>query len=160
MGLDQYLNAKKYLSPAEWRGNESREQYDTVLKLVGAEPFVRKEFPNAEVAISVGYWRKANAIHEWFVANCQDGHDDCRTSHVYREQLETLKSICETVILDKQVTGTDDLAKEMLATVEGFFFGSTDYDEYYYSDLADTIEIIKSCMAMPAEWDFYYQSSW
>lgn len=160
MGLDQYLSAKKFLSPAEWRGEESRTQYEGVIKTIGAETFVRKEFPNAEVSVSVGYWRKANAIHQWFVNNCQDGHDDCREYPVEREQLETLKSVCETVLLDKSLVGTDDLAKKMLPTSEGFFFGSTEFDEYYYSDLTDTIEIVKACLEMPKEWQFYYQSSW
>lgn len=160
MGLDQYLSAKKYLSPAEWRGEQSKQQYEGVLKTIEAETFVRKEFPSAEVSISVGYWRKANAIHQWFVDNCQDGVDDCGSYMVDREKLETLKMVCETILLDKNLTETDDLAKEALPTQSGFFFGGTEYDEYYYSDLRDTIEIIKACLEMPAEWDFSYQSSW
>ena len=28
----------------------------------------------------VGYWRKANAIHGWFVRNVQNGKDDCGTN--------------------------------------------------------------------------------
>ena len=28
------------------------------------------------------YWRKANAIHGWFVKNAQQGIDDCRTYSV------------------------------------------------------------------------------
>ena len=160
MGLDQYLSAKKYLSPAEWRGEQSKEQFEGVLKTVGAETYVRKEFPSAEVSVSVGYWRKANAIHQWFVDNCQDGMDDCRSAIVERGELQTLKSLCETILLEHQVTGSSELAKEELPTQSGFFFGGTEYDEYYYSDLLDTIEIVKACLEMPTEWDFSYQSSW
>lgn len=160
MGLDQYLSAKKYLSPAEWRGESSKEQFDGVLKTVGAETFVRKEFPSAEVSISVGYWRKANAIHQWFVDNCQDGVDDCGSYSVSREKLEELKRVCEFVTKVKVVINTDESARKMLPTQSGFFFGGTEYDEYYYSDLTDTIEIAKACLAMPPEWDFSYQSSW
>lgn len=146
MGLDQYLNAKKYLSPVEWRGVESNEQFDSVIKIVKADTFVRKEFPNAEVSISVGYWRKANQIHNWFVQNCQDGKDDCREYIVEREQLETLKSLCQTVIMDKGLLETDE--------------SSTEYNKYYYSDLVDTINIINTCLEMPENWEFTYQSSW
>lgn len=160
MGLDQYLSAKKYLSPAEWRGEQSKEQFDGVLKTVGAETYVRKEFPSAEVSISVGYWRKANAIHQWFVDNCQGGVDDCGSYMVDREKLQELKTLCEVVIMDKGLLETNESAKKMLPTQSGFFFGNTDYDEYYYSDLRDTIEIITACLAMPPEWDFSYQSSW
>lgn len=160
MGLDQYLNAKKYLSPVEWRGVESNEQFDSVIKIVKADTFVRKEFPNAEVSISVGYWRKANQIHNWFVQNCQDGKDDCREYIVEREQLETLKSLCQTVIMDKGLLETDESAEQMLPTGSGFFFGSTEYNKYYYSDLVDTINIIDTCLEMPENWEFTYQSSW
>lgn len=160
MGLDQYLSAKKYLSPAEWRGEQSKQQYEGVLKTIGAETFVRKEFPSAEVSVSVGYWRKANAIHQWFVDNCQDGVDDCGSYSVSRENLEELKKLCEIVLMDKGLLETDETARKTLPTQSGFFFGSTEYDEYYYSDLTDTIEIAKACLEMPAEWDFSYQSSW
>ena len=160
MGLDQYLSAKKYLSPAEWRGEQSKEQFEGVLKTVGAETYVRKEFPSAEVSVSVGYWRKANAIHQWFVDNCQDGVDDCGSYSVSREKLEELKRVCEFVTKVKVVINTDESARKMLPTQSGFFFGGTEYDEYYYSDLTDTIEIAKACLAMPPEWDFSYQSSW
>ena len=160
MGLDQYLSAKKYLSPAEWRGEQSKQQYEGVLKTIEAETFVRKEFPSAEVSISVGYLRKANAIHQWFVDNCQGGVDDCGSYTVDREKLEELKKVCEIVTMDKGLLNTDETAQKMLPTQSGFFFGGTEYDEYYYSDLRDTIEIVKACLEMPAEWDFSYQSSW
>ncbi len=160
MGLDQYLYANQYLSPSEFMGAERNQKYSDIISAVKAESFVHDDLPSASVAIKVGYWRKENAIHEWFVANCQNGEDDCREYPVMREQLETLKSVCETVLLDKQVTGTDDLAKEMLGTSEGFFFGSTEYDEWYYGGLTDTIAIIDGCLKMSNDWEFSYQSSW
>lgn len=160
MGLDQYLSAKKFLSPAEWRGEDSKKQFEEIVSALEAENYLRKDFPNAEVSISVGYWRKENAIHNWFVQNCQNGEDDCKEYHVSREQLETLKSVCETILLDKKITDTDDLAQSMLPCQGGFFFGSTDYDEWYYKGLEDTISIIDNCLKMENFWEFYYQSSW
>ena len=122
MGLDQYLSAKKYLSPAEWRGEQSKQQYEGVLKTIEAETFVRKEFPSAEVSISVGYWRKANAIHQWFVDNCQDGVDDCGSYMVDREKLEELKKVCEIVTMDKGLLNTDENSTENASNVVGFLF--------------------------------------
>jgi len=46
----------------------------------------------------LGYWRKANAIHAWFVKNVQNGIDECQEANVTREQLTELKSLCERVI--------------------------------------------------------------
>jgi hypothetical protein len=40
-------------------------------------------------------------------------------------------------------TRWEDYAEFELPTAEGFFFGDTDYDEYYIQDLKDTIEIVE-----------------
>ena len=107
-----------------------------------------------EVSIDAGYWRKANAIHDWFVRECQGGVDECQPSYVAREQLVELKELCEQVLADKTK------AAELLPTTSGFFFGSTDYDEYYFQDLESTIEIIDRTLTLPSEWDIEYRSSW
>ena len=51
-----------------------------------------------ELYEDVGYWRKANQIHNWFVNHVQDGIDDCDYHHeVTKELLEELLDTCETV---------------------------------------------------------------
>lgn len=105
----------------------------------------------------VGYWRKANAIHKWFVDNVQDGVDDCGTYEVSKEKLENLLEICNDVVYKgKQV------AQTLLPTQEGFFFGSTDYDDWYMKDIKNTITILTKVLK---ETDFerqmvVYSSSW
>lgn len=160
MGLDQYLYAKIAYSPAEWRGEESNKAFDTITEMTGIKPFIKADYPLAEVSVNIGYWRKENAIHNWFVQNCQDGNDDCRESYVSREQLEELKRVCEIVIMDKGLLDTDETAHQLLPTASGFFFGTTDYDEWYYKGLQDTIDIVTSALEMPQEYSFSYQSSW
>jgi hypothetical protein len=155
MGLDQYLYAKKYYSPSSWRGENAKDEFDAVVKTVGAQEFITKDMPSAQVEVKVGYWRKSNQIHQWFVDNCQGGEDDCRASHVDRAQLIELRDLCEKVLAD------NSLANELLPCQGGFFFGSTEYDEWYYSDLRDTVLIVNECLSgIGEEWDFYYQSSW
>jgi hypothetical protein len=102
----------------------------------------------------VGQWRKSNQIHKYFVDNCQDGRDDCREYYADREKLAELLSLCKQVLADKSK------AEELLPTQEGFFFGDTEYDQWYYSDLTDTVEILENCLKMSNDWEFYYQSSW
>ncbi len=103
--------------------------------------------------IEIGYWRKANQIHNWFVENCQGGVDDCREHSVYHEDLQELKKRCETVL--KHPSEAEDL----LPTQSGFFFGSTEYDEWYVQDLKDTIEIIDWALSQDFDY-FVYHSSW
>ena len=42
----------------------------------------------------------------------------------------------------------------------GLAFGGTDYDEWYFRDLENTIAIIDRAVALPKNWDLYYTSSW
>jgi hypothetical protein len=102
----------------------------------------------------VGYWRKSNQIHGWFVENVQKGVDDCGEYVVSLDQLKALKGLCEAVLEDK------DRAGELLPSRQGFFFGSYCYDEMYFSDIADTIEILDKCIENSEDIEFIYQSSW
>lgn len=78
-----------------------------------------------------------------------------------REQLEELLRVCEIVVMDKGLLETDETAQKMLPTSSGFFFGSQDYDEWYYKDVEYTIDLLKTALAtVPSDWDFTYQSSW
>lgn len=103
----------------------------------------------------VGYWRKANAIHKWFVDNVQDGDDNCQSYEVSLDSLKTLRDLCQEVL------DNPDLAIEKLPPCEGFFFGSTDVDEYYLTTLKNTIEIIDRVLSEDntRAW-FEYHSSW
>lgn len=101
----------------------------------------------------IGYWRKANAIHKWFVENCQGGEDNCATYVIGHEDLKELKRVCEEVLQRPQE------AEDLLPTQSGFFFGPTEYDEWYIQDLKDTIEIINWALAQDFDY-FEYHSSW
>lgn len=101
----------------------------------------------------IGYWRKANAIHKWFVENCQGGEDNCATYAVSHEELKELKRVCEKVLQKPEE------AEDLLPTQSGFFFGPTEYDEWYVQDLRDTIEIVD--WALTQNFDYFeYHSSW
>jgi hypothetical protein len=155
MGLDQYLYAEKYLSNSEWRGEKVQQQFRDVVEACEASNVITKaQFPSATVKFQVGYWRKSNQIHDWFVNNCQNGEDDCKEYYVSRDQLIELRSLCQRV-LDNHA-----LAGELLPTASGFFFGSTDYDEWYFGDLQETVEIINHALTLKDEYTFTYQSSW
>jgi hypothetical protein len=59
------------------------------------------------------------------------------------------------------VLDNNALAEEYLPTHSGFFFGSTEYDEWYFNDLKLTVEIVDRVLSnVPDDWEFYYGSSW
>lgn len=50
----------------------------------------------------IGYWRKANAVHGWFVRECADGVDECQEIFVSREQLLQLRSDCNNALANRE----------------------------------------------------------
>ena len=140
-----YLNARQYA----FNGFKNQDLYN---KLVQEAPFA---LDIATVEVQVGYWRKANQIHSWFVKHVQGGNDDCKEYHVSRDQLQLLVDNCKLVLMNKEE------AVNLLPTQEGFFFGSYEYDEYYWSDIQDTIDQLEKVLnEYPETWEFKYQSSW
>ena len=161
MGLDMYLTGSRYISGWEHR---REPEFDAVLKAAGLESSdVCQGSPSMNLGLTIAYWRKANAIHAWFVKNCQDDVDECQKTHVEREKLEELRDICVEII-DANTLNADwqGLAQKLLPPESGFFFGSTDLDENYLDDLKQTIEQLNRILANPRlkEMSFYYQSSW
>ena len=150
MGLDMYLKAKKYLS----KYNEKEKIENEKVRKLFPEMFKSGNLESVEVSFEAGYWRKANHIHKWFVDNVQDGEDECNPHYVSRGQLEKLKKACEDVLDHKNES------ERKLPTKSGFFFGGTEYDEHYYSDLKETINIINKCLKLSEDWDFEYRSCW
>lgn len=96
----------------------------------------------------IGYWRKANAIHRFFVKETQNNIDKCQISIVPKEVLEDLLDRCKRVLKLKKIYLNDGIikdgvgAEEILPTQSGFFFGGTEFDEWYFKDVADTKRII------------------
>ena len=147
MGLDMYLTGKSYLSSYR---DSSRELSENIAAIVNSP------FPVEGVIIKLGYWRKANAIHRWFVTNVQSGEDDCRHYYVSKEKLETLLETVNAVLKDHSK------AAELLPTQGGFFFVGTAYDDFYFQVLEDTKQIIKKVLDsdVQREYDIEYHASW
>ena len=148
MGLDMYLSDKRYL----WSFNEHDQALANKIDAeIGANSIGRTK----EISREAMYWRKANAIHNWFVINVQGGEDNCKEYYVSREQLQELLDILN------RVDQNHSLADDLLPTAEGFFFGDTDYQEWYYQDIKATIPVFKNLLDQDLDqWDFYYSSSW
>ena len=139
MGLDMYLNARRYY------------YHDDTPTIEG----VPHGYHINNIEVGVTSWRKANAIHQWFVENVQNGEDNCVPHSVTRDDLKALVDTCKTVIAEPEK------APELLPTTDGFFFGGTEYGEYYFDCLNYTVEQVEKAMTgFSEEWVFEYQSSW
>lgn len=81
----------------------------------------------------VGYFRKVNCVYRYFEDKLTD-----ETAWVTKDECEDIVKRCSAVL------ETPDLASELMPTRSGFFFGSTEYDKYYFSDLKDVRKQFKS----------------
>jgi hypothetical protein len=190
MGLDMYLERcdRKAWGYKDLDIDAVKENSPALYEEIKPFVTVRGKYCKWEsIFEEVGYWRKANAIHRWFVENVQDCVDDCGRYEVSKEQLEDLLSVCKLVkeksnlkegmitngyifengvkkpiLVQGKYIENSVVADEYLPTTSGFFFGGTDYDEYYMQDIDETIEILTTALK---ETDFdrqliTYSSSW
>lgn len=188
MGLDMYLYKKTYVK--NWQHQTPEEQHKITVKRNNK---IRKDIDPKKIAYiveDVGYWRKANAIHKWFIDNCANGDTNQTTVYVSLEDLKELLNTVNTVIqksilvdgkvhngtqwtkekgqeeiyIDGKVIQDRTTAQKLLPTQAGFFFGNTDYNEFYYQDLLDTKKIIEDILLSLIDTnscsDYEYHASW
>lgn len=181
MGLDHGLYRKIYVK--NWEHSKTRYEV-TVCKNGKLDSSIKPgaiSYVNEEIIT----WRKANQIHNWFVHHVQNGEDDCQDYFVSAEEVRQLIGDCEKVLQDcklvpgKVWAGTahkdgkteelyeeglvvedDSTAKSILPTSSGFFFGSTQYDEWYVQDLQRSVDALKEALDRDVDADFTYWSSW
>lgn len=165
MGLDMYLKKGKKIK----RKMSTEELEDLVWELD-----------------EIGYWRKANQVHNYF---CIYGEEieEARLYKLNEDVLRQLLNRCieiqniaeiteglvsygkelingewqDMLTPGKIIKNKQDIAK-ILPTCSGFFFGSTDYDEYYMRDIEQTEEIIRDVLESTnfENEEIYYLASW
>jgi hypothetical protein len=190
MGLDMYLSKKTYVKKSFWNHMKPEHRHQiSVKKNHKKHPHIDPK-KITYIVEEAGYWRKANCIHDWFVNHCQKGNDDCKEYYVERSQLQELLDTCilvrdnsklidkniensrtikdlngKAIMEDKKAIEDPSVAEDLLPSAGGFFFGSTEYDEYYMQDVLNTIKILEYELSIQYENGFYepeyyYQASW
>lgn len=160
MGLDMYLEVRKFVPAYNYKtsdGSYDREyndNYKAVLAGSGLEAVTSNDSVGLYVNSTAIYWRKVNSIHNWFIQNCANGVDECQPIYVSREKLEELLETVTQTIKSKDA--------DLLPPASGFFFGSTDVDEWYWKDLEFTKRELKTALKKSENEpvDFIYQASW
>lgn len=177
MGLDMYLYRKTYVQSFD----AEKKDIVTQVKVVDKQNKYGIN-PDKVVYITeeVGYWRKANQIHNFFIK--QTGKEDnCEPIRIPIGILRNLYERCKAILKDNtqekeeiyqdlkgeekvrtvKVLKDDTKAKELLPTCDGPFFGSMAYGEWYVEDLERTIEILEPLINSEDGWsEFIYEASW
>lgn len=87
------------------------------------------------------YFRKVNFLYRYFEDKLED---EC--CFVTIDEIDDIIDRCN------MVQENHELAEELLPTRAGFFFGSTDYDEYYFQDLDD---VVTQLTALKKDFDYH-----
>lgn len=187
MGLDMYLHSRvyvgnKYRKPEQQiKVKRPKDEKDVMFKLGDTK---LEDSKLSSLEYDVAYWRKQNHIHQWFVDNVQGGEDDCKDYYVDYEKVEELVSLCKKVLEGiktnkpipedtenweawEELKVTDSkIADELLPTQAGFFFGGTEYDNWYVMGLVETIKQLEPLLEKGDDGyykhpgDLYYRASW
>ena len=183
MGLDMYLNKRTYVQYWAHKGDDNYK-----ITLTKANKPTNINIDKIKYIVEeVAYWRKANQIHNWFIQNCADGNSEKTSMYVSKKNLEELLATVNTVLNESKLTkgkvrngqkATKDgwvdiledgeyiknnkLAKQLLPTQSGFFFGGTDYDKYYINDLKHTKMVLDEELQRHFEEfpEYEYSASW
>ena len=132
MGLDiTFYKAKRS------KDNETKERLEEIRKALAAEYLKSIDERNSKLINEledekekinpwneVAYFRKVNFLIPFF------GYEEnCSNIEIDKYQVEDLIEAC------KEVLANHDKASFLLPTQAGFFFGSTDYDDWYFDDV-------------------------
>lgn len=116
-----------------------------VLNIAELEELV-KSFIKCHYALENAYFRKVNFIYEYFRNLLED--ECCKVS---KNDIKALIDTCEDVLKHK---GDEDYAKLYLPTTSGFFFGSTDYDDWYWIAVKNCLTQMKKLHKSMGDDDF------
>lgn len=180
MGLDQFFYAKRYSSKSRWDNNSNRFFKEYPEELGEFYNYImERNFASTEEQYQIGYFRKFNALHAFIVNNYASGVDECQLIYLGREQVKELLSKLRAVQEDHSK------AQELLPTQDGFFFGDTHYNEWYYANVEQAIDMFEridnfleahthqlinyegepvfnddGTPMIVCDWDIAYQASW
>lgn len=148
MGLDISFFKLKSRSKIKKHLKEHSNQITYSLAVFWEE--LDKDYQNNQLT-KLMYFRKVNFI----VAYYQDQLIEDSIAVLTKKDLEDLLEATEEVLKDPSN------ASNILPTVSGFFFGSTNYDEYYFEDVKYVNESLKKALKKVKDTDIIYlDCSW
>ena len=141
MGLDMYL----YTYP------EGLEE--DIKKLHKLPPEERDKI--WDETYEIGYWRKYNFLHKYL---CDNGEliVDKVLYFVPRKVLYEFLEKAVKVVKRQTIR----VSSQTLPVCEGLFYGSYEYDDYYYGQVHDTIIKITEILRDNQDDKFLYYASW
>ena len=151
---------KKALTPFLWRWEMGKVNEKTTI--ADAMKVVRDFYPadqedNWELMLPESgknkyYFRKVNCIYGHALNNDLFEDEGCIALFDHETMVDVL-DLAEEILAQPSKEEQLEKGEELLPTQSGFFFGSTDYDDYYLRDIE---EVRDKFEVMLKEWDDAY----
>lgn len=159
MGLDMYIYKTKKTSHSVKElsdlDNNPKEDNPALAEFLPLHLPFPDHFPDhRSIFTQVAYWRKFNALHSWFVNHVQLGIDDCNFYELHKDHIEDLLETLQHVLEEKDTSDFEP--------IQGFFFGSTEVDDYYWEQVENTRDKMYRLLN-DFDWEnerMFYHSSW
>lgn len=146
MGLDQYIKKSTYVN------DKMRYQFGQHEDLFVGMKTSRIQTIQEEIA----YFCKFNALHRHIVETEETDDDNCRDFY-FNPYIRTLKEICEDILKGKN----PEVAHALLPAGEGFFFGTLEYDDWYFEDVQHLKDVLDQILAEDPRLEHsYYYYAW
>lgn len=169
MGLDMWLKRSNYVR--NWEHDKFSHTVTVEFQKKGEKKKTKRPDINVKnvcaVVEEVMYWRKFNALHNYIVENFADGVDKCQRIDLEIGDIMKIRDVL------KEVNEDHSKAEELLPTASGFFFGNTDYNDWYFNDVEKTLKVLNELIEerevkekfakendVYLSTDYYYQASW
>ncbi|MDT2914439.1 hypothetical protein [Lactococcus lactis] len=147
MGLDQYFEIQKKRS--------EKELEEEIRRIFIDEQPSDQEIENMLYFTSeLAYFRKFNALQNYFEKkfNLDNCEKVIMEDYIYEDLLDRTTKVLNAH-QQKTQTEAEEIAIKLLPNTEGFFYGSQEYDEYYYEDVEKLIDDLQRMKKMELDDD-------
>ena len=140
MGLDQYFEIQK---------KRSEKELEEEIRRI----FINEQPSDQEIE-NMAYFRKFNALQNYFEEkfNLDNCEKVIMEDYIYEDLLDRTTKVL-TAHQQKTQTEAEEIAIKLLPNTEGFFYGSQEYDEYYYEDVEKLIDDLQRMKKMELDDD-------
>ena len=151
---DRYFSSVEKIRPLVAKNYDWKihPYVDKILDLPELEEQLKKEVDDHYEQYNA-YFRKVNFLFAYF--QNKGKLMDEYYAFVEKEDVEDIISKCEKILAAKKDNTwlnedetIEEFAASLLPTQSGFFFGSTDYDEYYFDDVKDCLRQMKQYLKL------------
>ena len=108
----------------------------------------------------IGYLRKANMIHYWLEKHILTNNPEIKEINSlghYRLNYNDLQALYQDI---KFVLKNPQMAKEIIPTRPGFFFGNLQYNETYYKTLQEAKRQLQKILKENTTEDIFIYTPW